>query len=70
MLSSLLFALLLVTPAEATAEANEVTAEDPQEEVICRRQVRESGRVGERMRSVRVCKTRAEWNERNNRPRR
>ncbi|MDQ8756842.1 hypothetical protein RCO27_11450 [Sphingosinicella sp. LHD-64] len=64
---SLLAALLFVAQADAPADedaqtAVENTEEDGDDALICRRRVVESGRVGERMRSVRVCKTREEWN--------
>ena len=71
MLVSVLALLLVATPADTPAENPEAQAEDPQEELICRRRIEPSHRVGERNRTVRVCKTRAEWDEaRNgNRPR-
>lgn len=54
------------TPTEEPTEmaAAEETADD---ELICRRRVVDNQRVGERGQVVRVCKTRAEWNERRQR---
>ncbi len=64
---ALLIALLLTNPGpaveQAVASQTEIE-EDEQDEVICRRQLVESSRIGERMRSVRVCKTREEWRQR------
>lgn len=67
---SLLLALLVVTPS-APVESNtssqaavEEEQGEGQDEVICRRQLIESTRIGERGRSVRVCKTREEWRQR------
>ncbi len=61
----LLAALLLVAPAvpvENNDSESQIEArEDEQDEVICRRQLVESTRFGERLRSIRVCKTREEW---------
>lgn len=63
----LFIALLLANPGpnveQAVASQTEIE-EDEQDEVICRRQLVESSRIGERMRSVRVCKTREEWRQR------
>lgn len=63
MIASVFALLLVATPAEPPANEREAQAEDPQEELICRRRLVESGRVGERHRVVRTCKTRAEWEE-------
>lgn len=63
MIVSVLALLLVATPAEPPAENPEAQAEDPQEELICRRRVVPSHRIGERNRTVRTCKTRAEWEE-------
>lgn len=56
--------------AAATEEPTEATTveETGDDELICRRRVVDNARVGERGQVVRVCKTRAEWNQR--RPRR
>ena len=53
--------------AEEPVEASAVE-ETADEELICRRRVVDNARVGERGQVTRVCKTRAEWNQR--RPRR
>lgn len=64
----LLAAHMLAAPAlpvENTETENRTAARgDERDEVICRRQLIESSRIGERMRSVRVCKTREEWRQR------
>ncbi|MBX3561144.1 MAG: hypothetical protein KF780_04955 [Sphingomonas sp.] len=51
-------------PAEQAAPVQTEIEEDEQDEVICRRQFVEATRIGERVRSVRVCKTREEWRQR------
>lgn len=66
-------ALAAFTQADAatpTEQPTEVAAveESADDELICRRRVIDNQRVGERGQVVRVCKTRAEWNQR--RPRR
>jgi len=64
MIVSVLALLLVATPADPAMQEPQVeAAEDPQEELICRRRVVPSHRIGERNRSVRTCKTRAEWEE-------
>lgn len=47
-------------PAEPVEE-EEVAAAAPQEEVVCRRRVIPSERIGQRMRTVRDCRPASEW---------
>jgi hypothetical protein len=47
----------------ATNEQQPASEVGTSEEVICRTRVRPSERMGERLRSVRICRTRAEWAE-------
>lgn len=47
--------------AETPPQAQVEEQDEGQEEVVCRRQLVESSRIGERYRSIRVCKTREEW---------
>jgi hypothetical protein len=82
MIASVLALVLVATPADPSAENPEVQAEapaearaenqaeDPQEELVCRRRVIPAERIGERHRTVRTCKTRAEWDEQRNGSRR
>ena len=51
------------TPAEPADQPAQAVEEEPDEELICRRRLIPSERVGERFRSQRVCKTRDEWEE-------
>ena len=51
------------TPAanvQADAEAD-TAAQEPEEEIVCRRRLRPSERVGQRHRVVRDCRPRSEW---------
>jgi hypothetical protein len=48
-------------PAEVTAEAEVAVAEEPAEEVICRRRLIPSERIGQRNRVVRDCRPASEW---------
>jgi hypothetical protein len=65
MVNWLLSALLLTVPtapvAEASAEMPRQEAPEQEEEVICRRRLIPSERVGERFRRQEVCMTREEW---------
>ena len=63
-----LFALLLVTtPAPPVTPSEEeprrAEASEEREDQICRRRLVPAERFGERFRTVRVCKTREEWEE-------
>ena len=49
----------LATPVSAETEAAETA--QPEEEVICRRRLVPSERVGQRFRRQEVCMTREEW---------
>lgn len=68
MLIPMIAALAAFTQVDAAATEEPVEAttveETADEEVICRRRVVDNARVGARGQVVRVCKTRAEWNER------
>ena len=61
---SLLAAALIATlapVAPVSAETEAVEQPEPAEEVICRRRLIPSERVGERFRRQEVCMTRSEW---------
>jgi hypothetical protein len=61
---SLLFAALLVAAPDATETSAETEAGEhiqEEEEVICRRRLIPSERVGERFRRQEICMTREEW---------
>jgi len=49
-----------VVDAEAEVEAESATRA-PEEEIVCRRRLRPSERVGQRHRVVRDCRPRSEW---------
>ena len=49
---------------EAAADA---AAQEPQEEIVCRRRLRPSERVGQRHRVVRDCRPKSEWENSRNR---
>ena len=60
----LLAAALLGTVTPSTpisAETEAIEPDRPEEEVICRRRLIPSERVGERFRRQEVCMTREEW---------
>ena len=65
MIVSVLALMLVATPADPAPEQR-AEAEDPQEELVCRRRIIPAERIGQRHRSVRTCKTRAEWDEERN----
>jgi len=50
-------------PVQVAAQAEAETPPSPEEEVICRRRLRPSERIGQRHRVVNDCRTRAEWDE-------
>ena len=68
---NLVVAALLIAAQDAPDATSEPAAEpeiqeeaeSPEEEVICRRRIVPSERVGERFRRQNVCKTRAEWEQ-------
>lgn len=61
---SLASAATMVQPdPPATNQQRPAAEAGTSEEVICRTRVRPSERMGERLRSVRICRTRAEWEE-------
>lgn len=49
-----------VVNAQAAVEAESSTRE-PEEEIVCRRRLRPSERLGQRHRVVRDCRPRSEW---------
>ena len=66
MIGSLLSLLLVTTPVTPTPSAEEsrtAEASDEREELVCRRRLVPSERVGERFRVRRDCRTREEWDE-------
>lgn len=73
-MSALLFTMLVAlaqpTDDATTTRQDEAGVDEAggDEELICRRRVIEGSGIGQRTRSVRVCKTRAEWNEGRGRP--
>lgn len=63
-MTSLLITALVATVPPATpasAEAAESSESQQEEEVICRRRLIPSERVGERFRRQEICMTREEW---------
>jgi hypothetical protein len=66
-LGTAVLALLLsaTPPVSATPPAsNEVTeaaASDDTEELVCKRKLQKSDKMGERYKSTKICKTRDEW---------
>ncbi len=54
--------------AQADTEADaDAAAQEPQEEIVCRRRLRPSERVGQRHRVVRDCRPKSEWENSRNR---
>ena len=58
-LAALIGAAAPDAPPSAETEATEQA--EPEEEVICRRRLIPSERVGERFRRQEICRTREEW---------
>lgn len=67
MLNPMFIALLLAAQPEPgaveTTQASMAVTDEGDDELICRRRSVDSGRIGERNRTMRVCKTREEWEE-------
>lgn len=61
--SAVLALLLSATPpvSNEAAEATESAASSDTEELVCKRKLQKSDRMGERYKSTKVCKTRDEW---------